>query len=77
MSCIKLEEKTMMSMEMSDIKLEEKRNMKDKHETIVKKETNALIASTVSCIALGSKVKLTELPLTKDQQKLGMHQFAT
>jgi hypothetical protein len=73
-------------MKMSGIKLEEKRNMKEKCETkvkqepksvIMKKEANEVKASTASCISLGAKSKLTELPKAKDQQKLGPYQFTT
>jgi hypothetical protein len=71
---------------MSGIKLEEKKNMKEKCETkvkqepksvIVKEETNEVKASAASCIYLGTKAKLTELPTAKDQHKILPHQFAT
>jgi hypothetical protein len=66
-----------MDMETSGVKLEEKRNTKEKRETIVKEENNDVKASAALFISLGSKVKLTELPTVKDKQKLEPHQFPT
>jgi aminoglycoside/choline kinase family phosphotransferase len=70
-------------MDTSGIKQEEKRSMKDKCESIVKKEAERVVkeetndAKAASCLYAGSKVKLTEIPTGKGQHKLGPHQFAT
>jgi hypothetical protein len=72
-----------MTMETSGIKLEEKRNTKEKCETIVKNKTEKIVkedtndVKAASYIYLGSKLKLTEIPTSKYQHKVRPHKFTT